>query len=236
MAEMAPAGSSTNVSCELFAAVRAGDVAAVGALLDRDPALVDARDDGGMAPVITAAYLRRREVADLLLARGAELDVFAAAALGRAAELERLLAREPGLTEARSPDGWTPLHLAAHFGQERAVEALLASGADVHARSGNAMQNTPLHAALAGRSRGVAARLLAAGADVNARQEGGYTALHEAALLGDANLAQLLLDHGADPTAAAADGRTPAALAREKGHHAVAAALERSAAMSDNRA
>ena len=221
---------------ELFAAVRAGDVAAVGALLDRDPALVDARDDGGMAPVITAAYLRRREVTDLLLARGAELDIFAAAALGRVAELERLLAREPGLIEARSPDGWTPLHLAAHFGQEGAVEALLAAEASVHARSGNAMHNTPLHAALAGRSHGVTARLLAAGAEVDARQGGGYTALHEAALLGDADLVRLLLDHGADPTAPADDGLTPIALARDKGHAAVAAALERRAAMPDDHA
>ena len=221
---------------ELFAAVRAGDVAAVGALLDRDPALVDARDDGGLVPVITAVYLRRREVVDLLLARGAELDIFAAAALGRVAELERLLAREPGLIEARSPDGWTPLHLAVHFGEERAVEVLLAAGASVQARAGNATHNTPLHAALAGRSHGATARLLAAGAEVDARQEGGYTALHEASLLGDADLVQMLLDHGADPGAATDDGRTPAAMARDKGHEAVAAALERRAVMPDGRA
>lgn len=47
----------------------------------------------------------------------------------------------------------------------------------------------------------------------------GWTALHEAIILGDGSeryvrTVQLLLDHGADPTLATGDGQSPLALAR----------------------
>jgi ankyrin repeat protein len=41
----------------------------------------------------------------------------------------RALTREdPTAVGRRSPDGWPPLHLAAHFGHGDAVDALLDSG------------------------------------------------------------------------------------------------------------
>ena len=52
---------------------------------------------------------------------------------------------------AYSYDGWTPLHLAAFFGQRAAVERLMAAGADLNAVSRNALRNTP--AACRGRRR-----------------------------------------------------------------------------------
>jgi ankyrin repeat protein len=39
-------------------------------------------------------------------------------------------------------------------------------------------------------------------------------------------MVELLLKHGADPALTNADGKTPAAVAREKGHHEIAALLE----------
>ena len=54
-----------------------------------------------------------------------------------------------------------------------------------------------------------------AGANPNVRQQGGYTPLHGAAHNGDAELVQLLLDHGADPAAPNDDGKTPRDLAPE---------------------
>jgi ankyrin repeat protein len=42
--------------------------------------------------------------------------------------------------------------------------------------------------------------------------------LHTAAQLGDADLIELLLSHGADPRAKSDDGKTPADLAAAQGH------------------
>lgn len=117
-----------------------------------------------------------------------------------------------------NPDGWTPLHLAAFYGRAEMVEWLLEHAAEVHAVSDNAMANHPLHAALAGeRDPAVVAHLITAGADVNARAAGGVTPLHLAAARGDEAMVRLLLEAGAQ-SAPMEDGKTPADLARERGH------------------
>jgi ankyrin repeat protein len=146
---------------------------------------------------------------------------FAAAAAGDVVRLISSLDVPAGLLNAHSPEGWTALHLAAHHGHRRLVEALLARGADLHARSRNAMENTPLHAAAAGRHAEIADLLLAHGADVRAAAAG-WTPLHLAAGNGSAELAEVLLAAGADLEARAPDGRTPLAIAVERRHRAVA--------------
>lgn len=211
-------------------AIKAGDLARVEALLAEDPELPDAAHDGGVTPLMLAIYVGREEMIEVLMAGGAEVDVFAASAMGSVERIEELLAASPELVKAHSADGWTPLHLAAHFGRRAAAEALLARGADVRARSTNGMANTALHAALAGRHRDVVELLLARGADVNARQRGGYTALHAAAQHGDAVLTKLLVARGAEPALATDDGQTALALATAKGHDAVTNLLRQAGA------
>lgn len=209
---------------QFFDAIRVGDADAVRTLVQRNPALPDARQDdaGGLSALMTAIYFGRRDVADALIAGGADVDAFAAAALGDAGRITALLDADPALVDARSSDGWTPLHLAAHFGHAEVAEMLLDRGAPVDARSTNAMTNTALHAALAGRHLDVTALLLTRGADVDARQRGGFTALHAAAQHGDSELVTLLLRSGADPSLATDDGRTALSIAHEQGHAAVA--------------
>jgi len=209
-------------------AIRAADLAGVRALLASGVAPTAEPAEGGASAVLLALYYGQEQIARLLLDAGAPLDVFAAAALGDTARLGALLDQDPALRDARSPDGWTPLHLAAHFGRQETATLLLARGADPCCRSHNLMRNTPLHAALAGRQPALAALLLARGAEADARQRGGWTALHQAAHLGDAALVALLLGCGADPRAASDDGRTPAALAEAAGHARAAELLRRS--------
>jgi ankyrin repeat protein len=68
--------------------------------------------------------------------------------------------------------------------------------------------------------------LLERGADVNAPQGDGMTALHWAAELGEAALAAVLLDAGADPAASTRLGAyTPLHLASREGHAGIVAAL-----------
>ena len=58
-----------------------------------------------------------------------------------------------------------------------------------------------------------------------ARQQGGWTALHAAAQHGDVEMAKLLIEWGADVTAANDEGKTAADLARERGHAAIVGML-----------
>jgi uncharacterized protein len=181
----------------------------------------------GPTPILAAVY--RRQPHELTAALGGRPapTVFEAAAMGDAARVRELTAADRVAVDRRSPDGWPPLHLAAHFGHGDAVDALLEARADVRARSENDEANTALHAALAGRADlRIVSRLLASGADVNAADGGGYTPLHSAAFRGgDVAVTNALLAHGAAAEARAHDGRTPLAVAEELGHTQVARRL-----------
>jgi uncharacterized protein len=154
------------------------------------------------------------------------LAIFAAAMLGDTARVEELLAANRSLVTAVSPDGWTPLHLAAFFGGAEAARTLLNTGASPGARSTNAMQNLPLHAAAAGRHTGIAKLLIDHGAPVDARQHGGWTALHAAAQSGDLELAQMLVAAGAEIGARADNNQCALDLALTKGQQQMVEFLE----------
>jgi ankyrin repeat protein len=211
----------------LHAAIQAGDEARIAELLDADASLVHGGGAAGMAPLLRAAYSGKREIAALLIARGAVLDQFAAAALGHVAVLRELLSGPEGPVNLHNSDGWTALHLACFFGQFDCVEALLELGASVKMRSANTMGNTPLHAAAAGGHREVCALLLSHNAEINAEQASQYTALHSAAANGSEELVRLLLAHEANPKAKSEKGETPLDMARARNHSGVVALLER---------
>jgi ankyrin repeat protein len=154
----------------------------------------------------------------LLLAADPPLDIFESAAVdGGLEQGARLLAAEPALATAWSPDGFTPLHLASYFGNEAMARILLAGDADPDVVSRNGMALRPIHSACAGGSLSVARALLARGVDVNARQNGGWTPLHSAVNRGELALVELLLEHGALPELANADGKSALNLADERG-------------------
>jgi uncharacterized protein len=205
-----------------FEAIQRGDVATVESLLANYPELIVARSSGGLRPLTAATYSGAAGVTELLIDRGAELDVFDASALGATDRLHDLLHPQPDLVHAYSDDGWTALHLAGHFGRADSVAVLLEHGADLGAISHNRNGNTPLHAALAGRQAEVGKLLIEQGADINAADGSGYTPLHLAAHEGNVALVQLLLDAGADPRALTVAGQTPLDMAKAEGHTDVA--------------
>ena len=185
---------------EIFGALVTGDSGTFRRLLKEHPGLANARNENGDTLLMTAAYLGRRDLFDLLIETGAGVNLFEASALGLAERVQERLEDEPALVNAYSHDGWTPLHLASFFGHRGIASLLLARGADVNARSRStrfANENTPLHAAAANRQIGVAEVLIAHGADVNARDASGYTPLALAASSKNDLLVVILLEKGA---------------------------------------
>lgn len=139
----------------IHAAARAGDVAQVRALLDKDAALINALESAGWTPLHFAAQQGHQELAELLLARGADIHarlkhtggtpLHVAASTGHASIVALLLAK--GANANTTDDNeWTPLHRAAIRGYRDIAELLLAKGANVHAWSNTSV--TPIDQAI----------------------------------------------------------------------------------------
>jgi ankyrin repeat protein len=127
-----------------------------------EPGLVGACRDGVPAARV-AAYVGHPELGTLLVALGAHLDVFDAAALGDVDRLRELLDADGSLATAVAADGFTALHLSAWFGHPRVAELLLARGAD------------PEHSAAHRNDEAMVALLLDRGADPSAATDDGRT-------------------------------------------------------------
>lgn len=210
---------------KFFEAIKVGGLAEVESLLRSDPGLASTRNDAGVSALLLAIYYRQEAVKNLLLAVRPQVDIHEAAAAGLADRLATLLAEDPGLANAFAPDGFTPLGLAAFFGQAEVVDLLLQRGADVNAVAQNATRYTALTGAVARGDAKIVATLLAHGANPKHRYGPGYTPLHEAAASGKTEIVAVLLKYGADANACTDEGQTPLALALERGQQATAEIL-----------
>ncbi|MBN8728961.1 MAG: ankyrin repeat domain-containing protein [Acidobacteria bacterium] len=211
---------------QLLEAARAGDVAALEAVLAAHPETLHHRNQMGQGAVLLAQYHRKPEAVRFLLARQPELTLHEACASGVQDRVESILQDVPRMIDAHSPDGFTPLSLACFFGHVELAKWLINRGANLDLAATNPMQVAPLHAAASGRHLEIARALLEGGANPNARQQGGFTPLHAAAQNGDVEMTRLLLDKGADREARADNNQTPLDFALLRGHAAVANVLE----------
>jgi glyoxylase-like metal-dependent hydrolase (beta-lactamase superfamily II) len=101
--------STALFSQEIFDAVKAGDLAKVKTLVEKDPQIINEKSRGGMTILLAAVGYRRLEIAEYLISQGAEVNV-------------------------RNDFNTTPLHLACGNGlPSEFVRRLVEKGADVNA-------------------------------------------------------------------------------------------------------
>ncbi len=193
----------SSLDLPLIEAAAAGDAQGVQDLLARG-ASVRATDEAGRTPLVAAAYGNHVGVAQILLAAGAEPN-----------EKDRTV-QSPYLI-ATSEVGDDPALL----------DVLLAAGADVDSR--DSFNGTGLiRAADRGYPR-IIERLLATDIEVNHVNRLGWTALHEAIVLGDGGPAyvevvQLLVDAGAAVNLEG-NGQRPLTQATDRGYTEIAEVL-----------
>lgn len=199
----------------LIELIQQGQPEAAFALLEQNPGLADEVGKDGISAAMLALYFGQRELAEQIASHKSNLTVHEAAAFGRIVHLEKLLTDET--KESFSPDGFQPLHLAAHFGRQEALKVLLGSRVTLDTISENGLGVAPLHSALANDQESIARELVYEGADVNLASKSAWTPLHYAAYLGNRPLALFLKEHGAEPKPGP-EGKYPRDLALEKGH------------------
>ena len=200
------------------------DLEGLKAVLSANPSLARMRAASGASLLAWAHYSGVPDAASIIRPHLDLLDPYDAIIVGDVGALRGAL-DDGWSADERSPDGFTPLALAAFFKQPEIFDLLLPLTGDINAQATNPQQVAALHAATAQRQVDMVDKLLRAGADPNLPQAEGITALQSAAFHGDAVIAGLLLLFGADPAARNGAGKTAADFARQAGHDWLAARL-----------
>ena len=219
----------------IFNEVGKGNQAAVKAMLDRNPALINARSrNGGKTLLDQAALQDKQAMLEFLLSKGldvnlrnsySETPLFVAALTGRT-ELIRLLVERGADVHAADRSGQTPLHMAAMGGKSGAAELLIDHKAEVNVAT-KLGKSTPLHNAAWMGHVEACETLLKRGAKPDSQNRDGRTPLHYAVGIQSKPLVELMMTHGADPTIKDKDGGSPIDWAKGKNRRDIVKLLEK---------
>jgi len=159
------------LASEIHSAAEKGDIERARQLIDKNPKLVNLKDDLDRTPLFQAVGRGHYEMVMLLISKGADID-------------------------AKNKKGMTPLYRAAVKDRRRIAELLISNGANVNAKDKRGA--APLHAAAFFNREEILRLLISKKADLNIQDtRGGHAPLHLAALMGCAEAAKILLENGA---------------------------------------
>jgi uncharacterized protein len=201
------------------------DEAEITRLLHQSTCFLTQHTSFGVSPIMLSCYYKKPQITALLLQFATEITIFEAAAAGKFDVMAHQIFKTPEIINTYSADGFTPLGLAAYFGNEEIARYLVLKGADVNLLSSNGYYISPLQSAIAGNFTTIAKMLIQNNALVNNAQKAGITALHLAAQQGNIEVIILLLQQGANVKAMMEGGKFPCDLALEKGFIEIAEIL-----------
>ena len=161
--------SAKNI-CE---AAKQGDLLQVETWVEKDPQLVNFKDEESRTPLHWASRGVHMDVLEYLVENGADVN-------------------------ARDADKVTPLHSLSYRGNAKAMEILIKKGADVDMKEVNGMSSL-MYAAYAGQEA-AAVILIKHGANAKTRDDTGLTVADIAEDQGYAGLARYLISAGAELT------------------------------------
>ncbi len=200
----------------------AGSAYEVALVLIRSKADINAKDNRGFTALLIAAISRQNQIADSLIAAGAELNILEASALGDLDRIKSFLKANPKIINMKGPLGWTPLCVAVLANQKDTVELLLEQGATIPPKDKSG--NSVLHMV---NSKEVAEALIRKGADINAKGNHGRTPLHELTARNQKEIIKLLILKGADVTIKDDDKNTPLDIATKYGRKEITEILKK---------
>jgi len=214
----------------LYIALSRGYAGVVQSLIDRGADLNaickdynEDADDVKWTALHGSIYKGRRDIAILLLERGADTEIlssldqtalFMASSRGYSDVVRTLIDRGAGLNtickdDNEDADGveWTALHVAIYKERQDIAILLLERGADTETRT--SVDETALYMASSRRCADIVRQLIRHGADLNVECEGvdeyendvKWTPLHVAICRGTPPIARTLLEHDANPNA-----------------------------------
>jgi ankyrin repeat protein len=239
--------SKGDYASSICAAACKGDLNRVKSLIEAGTGVND-KDEGGWTALHWAGLAESPEMADFLLARGA--DVNARAGHGftplRIAHslpvIELLISKGADINSQDTDLGLTKLHEVCGRGRRDVAELLIARGADVNSKpaKGGMYGRTPLHFTAVHGHPDIAKLLISKGADIHAvcpwRSDHRQTALHLAARTGHVEVVEYLLAEGFDVNVQDSKGQTALDLAEREGHTEIVELLRNQVVTNDTAA
>ncbi|XP_051958440.1 ankyrin-3-like isoform X1 [Xyrauchen texanus] len=218
---------SQNGFTPLYMAAQENHLDVVKYLLDNGSSQSIATEDG-FTPLAVALQQGHEQVVSLLLENdtkgkvrlpalhiAARKDDTKAAALllqnDHNADIESKM-----MVNRTTESGFTPLHIAAHYGNINVATLLLNRGAAVDFKARNDI--TPLHVASKRGNSNMVRLLLERGARIDAKTKDGLTPLHCGARSGHEQVVEMLLDRGAPVLSKTKNGLSPLHMATQGDH------------------